>query len=149
RSRVKGECALRTCAADDTNAFTSADTSFMQKEVTDKAEGSPRSNPGLPLVHFGADLAVAEFAEQWRDPPERDAAVLPLGRLRLDLQILLAVALRNKVLHRNTELIDEYVSNRLCTMIGQRQVILIAADRIRVSLDEEHLGLIAVEHPLD
>ena len=81
-----------------------------------------------------------------RDPPHGDASVLTLRRLRVDLEIVLAIALRREVFGRHAELVGKYDGDSLRTPVREAQVVFVRADRIGVSLDQKHLVRIAVDN---
>ena len=75
--------------------------------------------------------------KQWGDPAHGHPAVLPLGRLRVHLQVLLAIALGRQVLGGDLEAFGEDGRNRLRSSVGEGQIVLVRTDRIGVAFDQE------------
>ncbi len=84
-----------------------------------------------------------------RDPAHGDPAVLAARTIGLDLQVLRAIALRHQVLRWDLEGFAEHRGDRLGAMVGERQVVDVVTDSVGVALDQEHLVVIARDHPLE
>src|SRR5829696_4132295 len=122
----------------------------MCKDVSVPCEPteSLSNRPGFPLARGNERASRAstwtKYAlptgalQQRRYPAHRDAAVFPARTIRLHFQVLLAITLRHQILRRNLILASQNVGDRFRASIGQRQVILIRADRVGVALDQEH-----------
>src|SRR5690606_15910737 len=107
-----------------------------------------RSESWLPRAPRPAGLWPGP-RQQRCDAPYGDAAVLPLGLLRVDLQELLAVSLGDEILGRYIELLGEDGGDLLGPAIRQEHVVLLGADGIRVTLDQDDLLGVALEQPVD
>src|SRR5947199_10029315 len=99
-----------------------------------KRAGRARARPWIassPSARLAGGRGVA--GEQRCNTAYRDAAVLHLGGLRRNLQILLAVALRGEILRRDLEALGEGERGRLGAAVRQRQIVDVGADCVGVA----------------
>ena len=102
----------------------------------ERSKEGPEDLTSLPAL---ALLLLVLALQQRGDPAHGHPAVLPLGRLRIHLQVLLAIALGRQVLGGDLEAFGEDGRNRLGSPVGEGQVVLVRADRIGVAFDQEDL----------
>ncbi len=94
-------------------------------------------------------LPFLTLRQERSDAAELHAAIADLRSLGVDEQILLAIPLRDEVLRRNVELVGEHAGNRFRPAVREREIILVRADRIGVTLDEEHFIGTVAQNPLN
>ena len=115
----------------------------------------PATNSWAPVTRTGAPECADDMLSAWTGKVmlvwgvdfclPGDPAVAALRPGRVDLGILLAVALRDEVLRRHPELVGENGCHRLGAPVRQGEIVLFGADQIGVALEQEDRLLIAVD----